>query len=166
MAGVIPATTAAQVAVIVAQRNAVMNSTAAGSSDSASVRMVIGGDSGSGGYSEGGFTGYGGRLEPAGIVHRGEYVVPVPEMRDPEAYSHVMAIERIRSRRSRRNPLPGFADGGYTGSPSYSTDAALGSMMSELRALRRNPIKAYVVLSELDAQKALRDTHLKAGSRR
>lgn len=166
MAGVIAATTAAQVAVIVAQRNAVMNSTAAGSSDSASVRMVIGGDSGSGGYSEGGFTGYGGRLEPAGIVHRGEYVVPVPEMRDPEAYSHVMAIERIRSRRSRRNPLPGFADGGYTGSPSYSTDAALGSMMSELRALRRNPIKAYVVLSELDAQKALRDTHLKAGSRR
>lgn len=166
MAGVIAATTAAQVAVIVAQRNAVMNSTAAGSSDSASVRMVTGGDSGSGGYSEGGFTGYGGRLEPAGIVHRGEYVVPVPEMRDPEAYSHVMAIERIRSRRSRRNPLPGFADGGYTGSPSYSTDAALGSMMSELRALRRNPIKAYVVLSELDAQKALRDTHLKAGSRR
>lgn len=166
MAGVIAATTAAQVAVIVAQRNAVMNSTAAGSSDSASVRMVTGGDSGSGGYSEGGFTGYGGRLEPAGIVHRGEYVVPVPEMRDPEAYSHVMAIERIRSRRSRRNPLPGFADGGYTGSPSCSTDAALGSMMSELRALRRNPIKAYVVLSELDAQKALRDTHLKAGSRR
>lgn len=166
MAGVIASTTAAQVAVIVAQRNAVMNSTAAGSSDSASVRMVTGGDSGSGGYSEGGFTGYGGRLEPAGIVHRGEYVVPVPEMRDPEAYSHVMAIERIRSRRSRRNPLPGFADGGYTGSPSYSTDAALGSMMSELRALCRNPIKAYVVLSELDAQKALRDTHLKAGSRR
>lgn len=166
MAGVIAATTAAQVAVIVAQRNAVMNSTAAGSSDSASVRMVTGGDSGSGGYSEGGFTGYGGRLEPAGIVHRGEYVVPVPEMRDPEAYSHVMAIERIRSRRSRRNPLPGFADGGYTGSPSYSTDTALGSMMSELRALRRNPIKAYVVLSELDAQRALRDTHLKAGSRR
>lgn len=166
IAAMIAATTAAQVAVIVAQRNAVMNSTAAGSSDSASVRMVTGGDSGSGGYSEGGFTGYGGRLEPAGIVHRGEYVVPVPEMRDPEAYSHVMAIERIRSRRSRRNPLPGFADGGYTGSPSYSTDAALGSMMSELRALRRNPIKAYVVLSELDAQKALRDTHLKAGSRR
>lgn len=166
MAGVIAATTAAQVAVIVAQRNAVMNSTAAGSSDSASVRMVTGGDSGSGGYSEGGFTGYGGRLEPAGIVHRGEYVVPVPEMRNPEAYSHVMAIERIRSRRSHRNPLPGFADGGYTGRPSYSTDAALGSMMSELRALRRNPIKAYVVLSELDAQRALRDTHLKAGSRR
>ena len=165
IAAMIAATTAAQVATIVAQRNAIMNSTS-GSSDSASVRMVTGGDSGSGGYSEGGFTGYGGRLEPAGIVHRGEYVVPVPEMRDPEAYSHVMAIERIRSRRSRRNPLPGFADGGYTGSPSYSTDAALGSMMSELRALRRNPIKAYVVLSELDAQKALRDTHLKAGSRR
>lgn len=166
MAGVIAATTAAQVAVIVAQRNAIMNSSSAGSSDSASIRMVTGGDGGSGRYSEGGFTGYGGRLEPAGIVHRGEYVVPVPEMRDPEAYSHVMAIERIRSRRSRRNPLPGFADGGYTGTPSPGTESALGGVMSELRALRRNPIKAYVVLSELDAQKNLRDTHLKAGSRR
>lgn len=163
--GLIAATTAAQVATIVAQRNAIMNSSA-GSADSASVRVVTGGDSGSGGYSEGGFTGYGGRLEPAGIVHRGEYVVPVPEMRDPEAYSHVMAIERIRSRRSRHNPLPGFADGGYTGAPSSGTDSALGGVMSELRALRRNPIKAYVVLSELDAQKSLRDTHLKAGSRR
>lgn len=163
--GLIAATTAAQVATIVAQRNAIMNSSA-GSADSASVRVVTGGDSGSGGYSEGGFTGYGGRLEPAGIVHRGEYVVPVPEMRDPEAYSHVMAIERIRSRRSRRNPLPGFADGGYTGAPSSGTDSALGGVMSELRALRRKPIKAYVVLSELDAQKNLRDTHLKAGSRR
>ena len=165
IAAMIAATTAAQVATIVAQRNAIMNSTS-GSSDSASVRVVTGGDRGSGGYSEGGFTGYGGRLEPAGIVHRGEYVVPVPEMRDPEAYSHVMAIERIRSRRSRHNPLPGFADGGYTGAPSSGTDSALGGVMSELRALRRKPIKAYVVLSELDAQKNLRDTHLKAGSRR
>ena len=165
IAAMIAATTAAQVATIVAQRNAIMNSTS-GSSDSVSVRVVTGGDRGSGGYSEGGFTGYGGRLEPAGIVHRGEYVVPVPEMRDPEAYSHVMAIERIRSRRSRHNPLPGFADGGYTGAPSSGTDSALGGVMSELRALRRKPIKAYVVLSELDAQKNLRDTHLKAGSRR
>lgn len=160
----IAATTAAQVATIIAQRNAIMNSTSAGSSGSTSVRMVTGSSGGSG-YSEGGFTGYGGRLEPAGIVHRGEYVVPVPEMRDPEAYSHVMAIERIRSRRSHRNPLPGFADGGYTGNPS-GADAALGSVLSELKALRRNPLKAYVVLSELDAQHKLRDTHLKAGSRR
>ncbi|MEI7808507.1 MAG: hypothetical protein WCJ07_08480, partial [Verrucomicrobiota bacterium] len=29
-----------------------------------------------GGFSEGGFTGTGGKYEPAGIVHRGEFVVP------------------------------------------------------------------------------------------
>ncbi|HIZ85922.1 MAG TPA: hypothetical protein IAC04_05490 [Candidatus Coprenecus stercoravium] len=158
--GMIAATTAAQVATIIAQRNAIMNTSATGSSESASVRTVTSGS----GYSEGGFTGYGGRLEPAGIVHRGEYVVPVPEMRDPEAYSHVMAIERIRSRRSRRNPLPGFADGGYAGSAS-GADAVLDGVMSELRALRKNPVKAYVVLSELNLQQSLRNTHLKAGSR-
>lgn len=31
-----------------------------------------------GGFSEGGFTGSGGRYEPAGIVHRGEFVLPAP----------------------------------------------------------------------------------------
>lgn len=162
--GLIGATTAAQIATIIAQRNAVMNSTStSGSSGSSTVRTVTSDGTGIG-YSEGGFTGYGGRLEPAGIVHRGEYVVPVPEMRDPEAYSHVMAIERIRSRRTAKNRLPGFADGGYTGSPAMP-GTALDGVMSELRALRRNPIKAYVVLSEMDAQRELRDTHLKAGSR-
>lgn len=161
MAGIIAATTAAQVATIIMQRNAIKNSTASSSSSgSTSVRTLTFEESG---YSEGGFTGYGGRLEPAGIVHRGEYVVPVPEMRDPEAYSHVMAIERIRSRRTAKNRLPGFADGGYTGNAMPGT--TLDGVMSELRALRRNPIKAYVVLSELDAQRNIRDTHLKAGSR-
>lgn len=162
MAGVIAATTAAQVAVIVAQRNAIRNSAASTSSGSTAVRMVTG-SSGAGSYSEGGFTGYGGRLEPAGIVHRGEYVVPMPEMRDPEAYAHVMAIERIRSRRSHRNPLPGFADGGYTGAPSGGS--GLEALVAELSSLRENPIKAYVVLSDLEAQQSLRNKHLNAGSR-
>ena len=165
MAGVIAATTAAQVATIVMQRNAIKNSTVSSSSSgTTSVRTVIPEDSG---YSEGGFTGYGGRLEPAGIVHRGEYVVPVPEMRDPEAYSHVMAIERIRSRRSTRNRLPGFADGGYTGDPSSSgTVAAIKEMTAVFKSLRDNPIKAYTVLSEHNAAQEISNKFKKAASRK
>lgn len=165
MAGVIAATTAAQVATIVMQRNAIKNSTVSSSSSgTTSVRTVIPEDSG---YSEGGFTGYGGRLEPAGIVHRGEYVVPVPEMRDPEAYSHVMAIERIRSRRSTRNRLPGFADGGYTGDPSYAgTAAAIKEMIAVFKSLRDNPIKAYTVLSEHNAAQEISNKFKKAASRK
>lgn len=30
------------------------------------------------GFADGGFTGSGGRMEPAGVVHRGEYVMPAP----------------------------------------------------------------------------------------
>lgn len=165
MAGVIAATTAAQVATIVMQRNAIKNSTVSSSSSgTTSVRTVIPEDSG---YSEGGFTGYGGRLEPAGIVHRGEYVVPVPEMRDPEAYSHVMAIERIRARRSTRNRLPGFADGGYTGDPSSrETVAAIKDMTAVFKSLRDNPIKAYTVLSEHNAAQEISNKFKKAASRK
>lgn len=165
MAGVIAATTAAQVATIVMQRNAIKNSTVSSSSSgTTSVRTVIPEDSG---YSEGGFTGYGGRLEPAGIVHRGEYVVPVPEMRDPEAYSHVMAIERIRARRSTRNRLPGFADGGYTGDPSSSSAAAaIKEMTAVFKSLRDNPIKAYTVLSEHNAAQEISNKFKKAASRK
>lgn len=163
--GLIAATTAAQVATIIAQRNAIKNSTVSSSSSgTTSVRTVIPEDSG---YSEGGFTGYGGRLEPAGIVHRGEYVVPVPEMRDPEAYSHVMAIERIRSRRSTRNRLPGFADGGYTGDPSSAgTASAIKEMTAVFKSLRDNPIKAYTVLSEHNAAQEISNKFKKAASRK
>jgi hypothetical protein len=35
-----------------------------------------------GGFAEGGFTGTGGRLEPAGIVHRGEFVVPADRVNE------------------------------------------------------------------------------------
>lgn len=160
----IAATTAAQVATIIAQRNAIKNSTALSSSlGSTSVRTVIPEDSG---YSEGGFTGYGGRLEPAGIVHRGEYVVPVPEMRDPEAYSHVMAIERIRSRRTGKNRLPGYADGGIVSHPSNGQEAVMKEVLSVLRDLKDNPVKAYTVLSEHNAKQELSNRMKKAASRK
>lgn len=67
----------------------------------------------------GGYTGDGGKFEPAGIVHRGEYVVPKSVVDEPGAMSflrgfheHGMAV---------LDGLPGFAGGGFvTAGPSPS----------------------------------------------
>ncbi len=166
MAGIIAATTAAQVAVIVAQRNAIKNTSASSSSASADAATE-----GTVGFSEGGYTGDGGRLEPAGIVHRGEYVVPQPQMRDPAVASMVAAIETKRRRNSSRNALPGFAEGGYTGTPEETEyNSRLGDIYDILCEIYANPIPAYVVLSDFEATKDRRDrfafiTSLKSSKR-
>lgn len=55
-------------------------------------------------FAEGGFTGRGGKYEPAGIVHRGEYVVPQNVNYHPAAQPHIAALEHMRT---------GYADGGF-----------------------------------------------------
>ena len=111
-----------------AQRNAIKNA-APGSSGG-------GGQSGGGdvvGFSEGGYTGHGGRMEVAGVVHRGEYVVPQPELRDPAVAAMVAGIESKRRRRTSAHALPGFAEGGYTGTPADTT--ASSPVLEEILAL-------------------------------
>lgn len=56
------------------------------------------------GFASGGYTGDGGKYEPAGIVHRGEVVLPQEVVRRDWA-----------ALRSRYGYLPGFADGGVVG---------------------------------------------------
>lgn len=58
------------------------------------------------GYATGGFTGRGSKWEPAGIVHRGEVVIPQDLAR--RDWSMLSA---------RYGHLPGFADGGVVGTP-------------------------------------------------
>lgn len=155
MAAVIAATTAAEVATIVQQRNAIKNKT---------VNSAGGSSSGAGqvknreltGYSEGGYTGDGGRLEPAGVVHRGEYVVAAPELRDPSVAREVARIESKRRSRlnGRRSTLPGYADGGYTSASPNDTDGNI-LLLKIYRILEAHLSKtpmAYVVLSQLQAQ--------------
>lgn len=69
------------------------------------------------GYALGGYTGDGGRYEVAGIVHRGEYVVPKPIMDNPRVVDAVGTIEAIRRGRGLasgdgRSSIVGYADGG------------------------------------------------------
>jgi TP901 family phage tail tape measure protein len=52
------------------------------------------------GYVAGGFTGAGGKYEPAGIVHKGEYVVPANVLKNPFGAALVANIEDMR-----RNPV-------------------------------------------------------------
>ena len=172
MAAVVAATTAAQIAVMVQQRNAIKNSTvsSAPSSSSSTTSMSTPSISPStpstpdtpagttyirklNGYSEGGYTGSGGRLEVAGVVHRGEYVVPQPEMRDPAVLAMVASIESRRRRRTSANALPGFAEGGYTG--DSKTEQILTDILRAIENNNDNPVPAYVVLSEYEAKKDL-----------
>lgn len=143
----IAATTAAQVATIVAQRNAIKNTSASSSSGSGE------GTTGTVGFSEGGYTGKGGRLEVAGVVHRGEYVVPQPQMRDPEVARMVASIESKRRRTSSKNALPGYAEGGYTGTDEEKRySSVLDDIYDLLYTIAGNPIPAYVVLSDLETK--------------
>lgn len=57
-------------------------------------------------FAEGGQTGPGGKYQPAGIVHKGEYVVPQKVNYSPAAQPHIAALERMRT-------MPGYADGGF-----------------------------------------------------
>lgn len=68
----------------------------------------------SSGYSVGGYSGDGGTYEVAGIVHKGEYIVPKWQMQDPVSFDYVRALETIRQSRTITNPLPrkGYAEGG------------------------------------------------------
>ncbi|HGO8984653.1 TPA: phage tail tape measure protein [Neisseria meningitidis] len=71
-------------------------------------------------FSGGGYTGYGGKYEPAGIVHKGEVVF---SQRDVRNHGGVAAVERLR--------LNGYAGGGAVGLPSVLTgvrSAGAGSM--------------------------------------
>ncbi|MDF1598248.1 hypothetical protein PZ895_00460, partial [Mesorhizobium sp. YIM 152430] len=68
------------------------------------------------GFAEGGYTGDGGKYQPAGVVHRGEYVF------DKAATSRigVANLEAIRS-----GELPGYSGGGFVGSEAGANVARL-----------------------------------------
>lgn len=109
------------------------------------------------GYSEGGYTGDGRRLEVAGVVHRGEYVVPQPIMGDPRVVDAVGMIEAIR--RQRRG-LPwqspgtdnrasgGYADGGYTGGGGESLAGVAAELRAATEAVRN--LRAYIVYQDIE----------------
>lgn len=86
-------------------------------------------------FAEGGYTGDGGKYEPAGIVHKGEYVVPQEVNYSRAAQPHLAALERMRT---------GYADGGYVA--NVNTQPAQQSMIVA-NALRDMP-PIYAIWTE------------------
>ena len=107
------------------------------------------------GYSDGGYTGDGDRYEVAGVVHRGEYVVPKPIMDNPRVVDAVGTIEAIRRNKVLGSGIPsvtpaaGYADGGYTSAPQVIDASELIDAVKELRVAARN-IRAYVVFKDIE----------------
>lgn len=112
------------------------------------------------GYSEGGYTGDGGRYEVAGYVHKGEYVVPQPIMDDPRVIDAVGTIEAIRRHKDTTGTLPGYDDGGpVDGSTPVSTNRENFSEIKEAAkdikeaAESIRLVKAYIVYQDLEKSK-------------
>ena len=108
------------------------------------------------GYSDGGYTGDGDRYEVAGVVHRGEYVVPKPIMDNPRVVDAVGTIEAIRRNKILTSgnvyaPVSaGYADGGFTSSTSPMMDfSEFSATVKEFKTAVKN-IRAYVVLRDIE----------------
>lgn len=150
------ATTAAQVALIVAQRNAIKNMTVSGAGASAPQignRTVTPDD----GFSGGGYTGKAASdTTPVGVVHANEWVAPAAMVRAmPVTFAR---LESERRSGNYRSGLSGFADGGATSGDLPAGSAADLGLLQDLRQLLRQlldslPFPAYVVLSQLNAAK-------------
>lgn len=155
------ATGAAQLASAKAERDRIKNMSLKNTTGSktATAERVVSGSSGSG-YYEGGYTGPGGRYEVAGVVHKGEYVVPQPEMNNPKVIDAVSTIEAIRRQRTNANPLPQnpgeYYEGGYVTSPAG--DSSYREFLEAAKELRASCeaiklIKAYIVYQDLEKAK-------------
>jgi hypothetical protein len=100
---------------------------------------------GSLGFDKGGYTGAGGKFEPAGIVHRGEHVQPQERVREPGALRFLESVrvtgfektlrdtfkervERSTFDRSQIVAMRGFSAGGLVGGSTIVADAALMSL--------------------------------------
>lgn len=156
MAALIGVTTAAEVATIVAQKNAIMNTTASSSGGSASTASRI-----PTGFSKGGYTGSATNdYQEVGVVHANEWVAPAAMVRaNPIVFRK---LERARKAGTPVSGVAGFADGGMTSgasdfTPAVSTvDAGLvGELNGMLRHIVENGIPAYVLLSDINSKQAL-----------
>lgn len=154
-AALITATGVAQVIQAKAERDKVKNMQPGNTSGSGSVKAAPKAERTLTGYSEGGYTGDGDRYEVAGVVHRGEYVVPKPIMENPRVIDAVGTIEAIRRNKMAGYGIPAttpagsYADGGFTTPAAMPEFTELVTATQELREAARN-IRAYVVLRDID----------------
>tara|TARA_R110002096_G_scaffold29218_2_gene87962 strand:- start:591 stop:5069 length:4479 start_codon:yes stop_codon:yes gene_type:complete len=78
------------------------------------------------GFASGGYTGSGGKYQPAGVVHRGEYVVPSQYVNQSSGLPNANFLSQLQ------NGMPGYANGGFVGGGMGD-----GTMMVELSPFDR-----------------------------
>lgn len=84
------------------------------------------------GFAEGGYTGAGGKYEPAGIVHRGEYVVPKKYVNQATGTPDMAYLSKIANAKSAPRGA-GYANGGMV-----SGGQMIVSLSAEDRAILRS----------------------------
>ena len=160
-AAMLGATGAAQIAMAVSERNKIKNmsySNTAGKkgggaeSSPVTAQRVV-----KGGYADGGYTGDGGKYEVAGVVHKGEYVVPQWLMSDRRVQPAVEMIEALRNQNylsQAPSATVGFADGGYTSAQDNGQLLSVIKDMTDAVASIKQ-LKAYIVYQDFEKSSKL-----------
>ena len=95
-------------------------------------------------YYNGGFTGTGGKYEPAGVVHRGEYVVPKHQVNQRTGLPYADAMGRLTQGASG----PGYASGGFVRSSPAAMALQLASMgpmaMQQFHQVMSDAMRVYL----------------------
>ena len=157
-AGVIAATTAAEVATIVAQRNAIMNTTVSGGSGGGSNNTPSGSRVPTpDGFSDGGFTPTDDDDNtPVGIVHANEWVAPSWMIKkNPVLFANLEKYRTVGRRPETPSSTPGFNGGGYTSPASSAQMPNLDNIAQSIDRLNKTMdkidkegIQSYMVYNQ------------------
>lgn len=108
------------------------------------------------GFADGGYTGAGGKYEPAGIVHKGEYVLPQEVVRA----IGVRQLDTLRSRYTGSAPGRGsYATGGLV-RPTLSSGATLAAERdAQMSTLSVQPVLVHESLRRVERRIAVREAY-------
>lgn len=151
LAALIAATTAAEVATIVAQRNAIKNTSTSGGASTGSPSATLVTPTG---YSEGGFTGRSASdSKPVGIVHANEWVAPAYMVRrNPVLFANLEQYRLAGGRGRSGSASRGFAEGGFTGSGAVVSDAISQKMLSAIERLETTTAANAAAINRLQEE--------------
>ena len=91
------------------------------------------------GYSDGGPTGPGGKYEPAGIVHKGEYILSQDMLTDPNVRYLTQMFEKMRTRKISLSQaaMPLLSSGGFSSTNRSSSPMILPDYPDNSKALQQ-----------------------------
>lgn len=106
------------------------------------------------GFADGGYTGDGGKYEPAGVVHRGEYVLPQEVVRS----IGVGNLDSLRSMFTRQAPgRQSYATGGLVGATLPSTSMFAAQAAAEANTIVLQPVLPVESLRTVQQRVAVRE---------